>query len=214
MYIIDKNKDYYDYLSGIYGIDKIITYDRRGSIVLTEYTLLNQISHYDHSYQKSLKETEHFILEIGNKQYLFKTEIKYVEQDQSIIPIEGIYSLIKIFDDHKHYYEKEISLVPCKVQKHWKYYSHRQSNDKFEAINNYNDIIISQESKSRLIANPILTNTIIPSFIPAKDIWIELSNFISSKYNDKTVLIINTDTDKIINHGFNTRTSFRNPIKL
>jgi hypothetical protein len=31
MRIIDKNKDYYDYLQGIYGIDELVVYDRRGS---------------------------------------------------------------------------------------------------------------------------------------------------------------------------------------
>ena len=30
MRIIDNKKDYYDYLSGVYGIDNLIVYDRRG----------------------------------------------------------------------------------------------------------------------------------------------------------------------------------------
>ena len=32
MIIIDNKKDYYDYLSGVYGIDNLIVYDRRGSV--------------------------------------------------------------------------------------------------------------------------------------------------------------------------------------
>lgn len=32
MKIIDNKKDYYDYLAGIYGIDDLIVYDRRGSV--------------------------------------------------------------------------------------------------------------------------------------------------------------------------------------
>ena len=32
MKIIDNKKDYYDYLSGVYGIDNLIVYDRRGSV--------------------------------------------------------------------------------------------------------------------------------------------------------------------------------------
>ncbi|MBQ2175011.1 MAG: hypothetical protein II453_08095 [Alphaproteobacteria bacterium] len=34
MKIIDNKKDYYDYLSGIYGIDDLIVYDRRNSKIL------------------------------------------------------------------------------------------------------------------------------------------------------------------------------------
>lgn len=35
MKIIDNKKDYYDYLSGVYGIDNLAVYDRRGSSVLS-----------------------------------------------------------------------------------------------------------------------------------------------------------------------------------
>jgi len=35
MKIIDNKKDYYDYLSGIYGIDNLIVYDRRGSVPIS-----------------------------------------------------------------------------------------------------------------------------------------------------------------------------------
>jgi hypothetical protein len=34
MKIIDNKKDYYDYLAGILGVDDLVVYDRRGSVVL------------------------------------------------------------------------------------------------------------------------------------------------------------------------------------
>ncbi len=34
MKIIDKNKDYYDFLMGVYGQDPKAVYDRRGSAIL------------------------------------------------------------------------------------------------------------------------------------------------------------------------------------
>ena len=47
MKIIDKKKDYYDYLSGIYGIDDKVVYDRRGAVVLnSEKSLLNGMDDY------------------------------------------------------------------------------------------------------------------------------------------------------------------------
>jgi hypothetical protein len=36
MKIIDRNKDYYDYLSHVYGVDGNIAFDRRGSVLLTD----------------------------------------------------------------------------------------------------------------------------------------------------------------------------------
>ena len=56
MKIIDNKKDYYDYLSGIYGIDNLIVYDRRGSVPISpdcfslngaEYYFSQRILPYD-----------------------------------------------------------------------------------------------------------------------------------------------------------------------
>lgn len=40
MKIIDNKKDYYDYLSGIYGVDDLVVYDRRGSVHLNSNSIL------------------------------------------------------------------------------------------------------------------------------------------------------------------------------
>lgn len=63
MKIIDNKKDYYDYLSGIYGIDEIVVFDRRGSQVLSDEVLL-QSGMAECFYQKRLEsdkplETKH-----------------------------------------------------------------------------------------------------------------------------------------------------------
>ena len=42
MKIIDNKKDYYDYLAGIYGVDDLVVYDRRGSVVLESEKALFQ----------------------------------------------------------------------------------------------------------------------------------------------------------------------------
>ena len=41
MYILDKNTDYYDYFSHIYGEDKSITFDRRGSAIIKDEMLVD-----------------------------------------------------------------------------------------------------------------------------------------------------------------------------
>ena len=37
MKIIDSKKDFYDYLSGVYGMDELAVYDRRGSMTWAQY---------------------------------------------------------------------------------------------------------------------------------------------------------------------------------
>ncbi|MBP5423995.1 MAG: hypothetical protein J6Y78_16300 [Paludibacteraceae bacterium] len=59
MKIIDNKKDYYDYISGIYGIDDLVVYDRRGSIALnSESVLLHGMDYYFSS--KTLSEDKPF----------------------------------------------------------------------------------------------------------------------------------------------------------
>ena len=70
MKIICKVKDYYDYLSGIYGIDEQIIYDRRDYDVPAYPEIIKgmKLSHW------SLldKLDEYYVLEVGYYQYLFK----------------------------------------------------------------------------------------------------------------------------------------------
>jgi hypothetical protein len=224
MYIIDKNKDYYDYLKGIYGIDKTITYDRRGSVVLSEFSLLNQLSNA-YTLAKELHNlisTKHFVLEIGTVQYIFQTKITYKKDkfgiNDAYIPVSGKYKIIGILKEHQHYFDKEISIVPFRLNflnnhYYWDYWYYRNKNkeEKEIEIKTWSEVTDIQTDK--IIVNPILTNTSIASFIPPMDIWIELNNYISSKYNDKIIEIVNTDKDKVINHGFDTKSSFRHPVK-
>jgi hypothetical protein len=59
-----------------------------------------------------------------------------------------------------------------------------------------------------------LKNTIITRIIDPFVIWKELSNYISSKNNDKDIDIKMTDEERAINHGFDKKYSFRHPIKI
>lgn len=70
MKIICKIKDYYDYLSGIYGIDEQIVYDRR-SYILFEHPMFIKGSELDRL-SFFYKKEEYYALEVGFSQYLFK----------------------------------------------------------------------------------------------------------------------------------------------
>lgn len=72
MKIICKIKDYYDYLSGIYGIDEQIVYDRR-SYILFEHPMFIKGSELD-TLSFFYKKEEYYALEVGYYQYIFKVK--------------------------------------------------------------------------------------------------------------------------------------------
>jgi hypothetical protein len=70
----------------------------------------------------------------------------------------------------------------------------------------YNEIICPEGS---YIDFPIIGATSLVKFISVHTIWIDLENYFISQYNDKNVDIA-TNKEKIINHGFDLKYSFRN----
>jgi len=204
MFIIDKNTDYYDHLGKIYGVDKNIVYDRRGSIILPEADLLLAVNDGRYSYKPV---SSYVIVEVGYTQYLFSVfDFKYRKIYSAFNDIEEPYAatfkLIKTFKDQKHYEKTPLSLTPVgKDYRGWRTFD--------RAPTTYSEL----KKRGESILNPILKDTSFTGLLNQQDIWIDLSNYISSKYNDKTVTIVNTDVDKLVNHGFDKKTSFRHPVK-
>lgn len=204
MFIIDKNKDFYDHYSHIYGVDKNITFDRRGSIILTNEFILPSIY--------SGVEEQFYILEIGYTQYLFKTHnftiIKTYDGVRDYRITDFSITLLKEFRQNKSLFNKELSLAPARIPYMFKddFLGKKRSFDAIalDEINYYDD---------KVQHNFIMANTKLTSILNPEIVWKDINVFISSKKNDKNIDIQNSDIDKIINHGFDKKTSFRNPIK-
>jgi len=218
MYILDKYKDYYDYVSGIYGVDKSITFDRRGSNPINELEYIGTLHRYNPNVFSYKEDAIFLALEVGYVQYLFKySDFKY----KKVIDKYGLISyrldtykceLVRTYKDNKHYFEKEISIVPYHPEYHfdWK---HGRKNGNF-TLYEYEHFSNGNYETKDVIPNPILKDTAITTYILADEVWKELLTYISSKGNDKVVDIVNSDIQKIENHGFDKKSSFRNPIKL
>jgi hypothetical protein len=206
MYIIDKNKDFYDFYSKIYGIDKAIVFDRRGSNILGDSNFEILLSF------RGLRGCVYLLLEVGFKQYLIEySNIKTKYDKFSCIEKVVSYNIrmVRTFNENKHLFAKEITLVGVDIPY---YYNFGLRNFNLERLINsvkLSDLKISMKH----IELPILANTKLTTFLDAKEIWKDLSTFISSKKNDKNVDIVNTDKDKIVIHGFDVKTSFRHPVK-
>jgi len=212
VYIIDKNKDYYDYLSHIYGVDKKVTYDRRGSKSIKDEDIVNLLYVIKYPYHSYFDSREYFIvMEVGDTQYLIKVfDIKYKEKELCDKFISCSMKLMWVFKNHTHYFDTPMSIHGVKVKYQWKW-KNRKSYTHYIINDNFNDVITNILDKS--INNPILSDTQITSLIGGDDIWQDLQNYISSLNNDSDITIPMTDVEKIEVHGFDKKTSFRHPVK-
>lgn len=204
-------KDYYDYLVGTYGIDEHVVYDRRDSIKIREfnpgelYFIKRKL--YEDSERKEtiVYETEnnktkrlikligklyYFVLEVGNRKFLFEVE-RYIENDD----VKLHPSLIKELPASEKKSKYPISIIPCRY-------------NRCHLFSNFGGVFyeISKE-----IPNPILSNTFIPSFIDPNIIYTELYNYLLS-IKDKNIIDNRTDIEKLESLGFDKKSSFRNPV--
>ncbi len=181
MKIISKYKDYYDYLSGIWGEDPKIILDRRkhqqyeffnneddkiGSIFLCGYQI-------DFVYKKGK-----FIYLDELKDY-YKVYRHYFSKDsiQKVHVGNYSYALTEIIKDEKQYNIKENCPILLRIY----------SNDFFHY--------------------PKLQDLDFIKVMKPEDIYLKLSEYLSPK---EVINNNQTDIEKLITHGFDKKISFRN----
>ena len=209
------NKDYYDYLTGIYGVDEKIVFDRR------KFTILSRLNHplfTSELLEKDAPKKERplwqwedkripeyegtkfkCLLEVGLKWFFFEVE-RYLDID-SRVHID--WKLIKEKEITKH---QRVGTSPVTF---FTSYCSRESYGWHIGLTKderYHKIEVTDDD---VISNPILIGTPIPAFIKAEEIYNLLSTYLSSL---KEVEIIDTRSDiqKAESAGFDRKTSFRN----
>lgn len=216
MKIIDNKKDYYDYLSGIYGEDTKIAYDRRGSIMIDpqrymadslECLFANKYfcdkprtgkyafslpkwhqPNEKRSMQKILVgEYYYFLLETGYRHYLFEVE-RYLDEEKNnvMVPL-----LIKQEECEKYVKDAAVAIIYLGT------YTYRLEDKPTE------------DQIKNAIRNPVLAKTYIPRFITADAIWQDVYNYLSS-LRDVPITDTRSDVQKLESAGFDRIVSFRN----
>lgn len=210
MRIISKYKDYYDYLSGIYGEDSKLILDRRD---------------FDHNtYRFQGKEIDYITLYICGYRIdgVYKNgDFYYGDQIKDIC--DNIHNNIK---DLKYWWNWKNNYYEAK------YYSF--TNGRFEdlilgEIVKDKDKINQRENCPILLRSsigsktdninvekfPILQDIGLPSFIDAKTIYQWLVDWLSQKENEKEIErgITITNIDKLKSKGFDPKKSFRPNMK-
>ena len=226
MKIIDNKKDYYDYLSGIYGIDNLIVYDRRGSVPISpdcfslkgaEYFFSQRILPFDKPItRKNCWELKSF----AKRKLAEKTKKRSYSKSWT----EGdIYHFILEVGNTHYRFEIERWLdekqperlhVETTLLDTIKNVKQRYSSAPICIITCRAEYYwwhheVRWKDTNGRIENPILANTFIPKLIPPDEIWQALYDYLSS-LKDTPITDSRTDEQKLESAGFDKKTSFRN----
>lgn len=201
MKIISKYKDYYDYLVGIYGEDNKLVLDRREK---EEFLLptIDKIIIYIADYTIEGLVTE-------KKDILYGDQLKpYIIDSNKRKKHWYNYSWLS-----KHYIRDYNQSYHIKYKNHedWYYLNPIKTNLKTNTNNNCPIII---EINKRLFKYPKLEPLKVPSILSADKAYKILYEWLSNQINEKEKQIKEPDNKtKIINKGFDIKTSFRPNIK-
>lgn len=204
-------KDFYDYLSGIYGIDNDVVYDRvnghvfrpmyNGDVYFCKTTLWNDACkketrgmHYVNGKRVygvfSSGLVMHFVIEIGFMQYLFRVE-RYLDEN---LEVQLEPQLLDKFRVKEKQSQAPVSLIPVD---YWHTFKESPKIRKYQMQNE--------------IQNPILSGTWATSFLQAEEVYNEIYNYLIS-IKGPQIIDKRDDVQKLESKGFDKKTSFRNPV--
>lgn len=197
MKIISKYKDYYDYLSGIYGVDPRLILNREGSNVPVHSGPSTGNLYSIHTFYICGLAYDYLIDANGN--FIFGDDLKNVPG-------------LKV-DPYPHHRNGKTHVVPIrpKIATRWQELIHLNIKPVKTKINDLENcpIICQTAGRSEYYKWPILKDTVIPSLISAHDMWIKLSEWLSNKIIEPDQPI-GSDKIRIESHGFDLKSSFRN----
>lgn len=190
MKIIDKRKDYYDFLVGIYGEDPKIILDRRS----------------DYNFEPTVgKNVLYFCGQIID--IYFDGKICHIGED------------LRKFDNTKTYskkYEKWFGPRRYRdsiyIDKSSYYISPRKDDKEINSKNRCPIIIVGTFGK--LCKYPLLSNLDFSKYMTPEDTFLSISNWLASEIDKDLIIKDNlSDTQKLENKGFDKKKSFRPNMK-
>lgn len=200
MKIISKYKDYYDYLTGIYGIDELAVYDRTKhqlNMLEPDFNSLDPIR-YD--------------IAICNQIY-----VVYLYKNNFYHTVDELIELDKLLIQNNKNTITWIkkSVINNIVHKH--YENRFKSENKKTNINKKlrQPILISIYSRYNMEKHIDWSNCILQDFkfakyIKPEDIFKQISEFLLWLNDNPEIPNNQTNTEKILAHGFDLKSSFRN----
>lgn len=212
MRIIDSNKDYYDYLQNIYR-DNTLVFDRRNSYNLSKKEFCGWF--YGENAQWHSK-IHYIVLQVCNTFWLFKMTVTK-ENDFGRCE-DYVLELIGSWKD----YNKPTELIKL-LRISFRYFVKDSADNRIEAVKNgdykiekiFDSFIKNDIIKGKYVETvktiPILQNIGIASLVEPLEIYLALEEYFGKQksINERTESIGLSNDEKITNHGFNIKNSFR-----
>lgn len=234
MRIIDKNTDFYDYYQNVYP-DGSITFDRTDSFLLTKEIMCEHLrvsrarSKYFEDELLNL-----VLLQICNTFWLFLVEVTKVNYDyyrprpldysvelittwknynksRSLIKLDVVrfgWPVYSVYSDDKHFgiYDKS------KLRAKPKALMQAIDTNDFEVYSSINKHVIIRGDNTRVEKHiPLLKACGIANCVDPLEVFLSFEEYFSLEKSsaERTASVGLTDLEKVGNHGFDTKTSFR-----
>ena len=223
MRIIDKNYDFYDYLQGIYP-DRTVTFDRTNSFTLSKNAILSGLDVI--SFRNRVGHISYLLLQVCNRFWLFEvTTTKTNEYDRAVDCDIALMTTWTNYTANRQL----LSLNYIKLKgSYWyalydaKTAERRQSiisdainTNNYEKIYNLDSYSEWQNGNYIEKSIPLLKACGLADFIEPLDIYLAIEEYFSleREASERRESIGLTNDDKITNHGFDTKISFRGTSK-
>ena len=204
MQILDKNKDFYDFYQNIY-IDKTYTFDRRKSVYFHK-------EEWNDIFFNSARDYIYYVLQVGYSRYLYK--ITYIDVSTGwIIHLDNYkVELVKYWKNYDNLVDFEFG-----IEEELESYGYKNYHPSYEK-QNIDSLYNTELKKTYLYASrlkgrsyPILYESGIASCTDSHQLYMDIEEWLSAQKEKelRTESKDITDKQKIVNHGFDTRESFR-----
>ena len=204
MQILDKNKDFYDFYQNIY-IDKTYTFDRRKSVYFHK-------EDWNEFFYNNERNYIYYVLQVGYSRYLYK--ITYLGVSTGWIMHLDNYKveLVKYWKNYDNLVDFEFGIAEELESYGYKNYHlsyEKQSIDSLYNTNLKKAYLYASRLKGK--SYPILCESGIASCTDSHQLYMDIEEWLSAQ-KERELRIESkdiTDKQKIVNHGFDTRESFR-----
>ena len=204
MQILDKNKDFYDFYQNIY-IDKTYTFDRRKSVYFHKEEWNDIFFNNERNYI-------YYVLQVGYSRYLYK--ITYLDVSTGwVIHLDNYkVELVKYWKNYDNLVDFEFGIAEKLESYGYKNYHplyEKQSIDSLYNTELKKAYLYASRLKGR--SYPILCESGIASCTDSHQLYMDIEEWLSAQKERelRTESKDITDKQKIVNHGFDTRESFR-----
>lgn len=207
MRIIDKNKDFYDYLQ---CYDDDVVFDRRGSYILTNQDICDLWCGFHEDFSD-----KYLLLQVGYSYWLMIAKCKSTAVSITNAPqcVDYSLELVDYWKDYNHFDSLHFGAVDKHFSaeflfsKKWDWKSNLIDEIKRGNYEYKKDFTVDTYHKINDI-KLVFCKTKIPSVVIADDLYNAFDEYFSHLKDDVKVDNM-TDIEKVESHGFDKKTSFR-----